>query len=116
MAGSRRWASSMAEPRFGQGSLVRVRDLPVKGHMRTPDYVRGRLGRVERCHGRFADPEQRAYGRDGLPAQPLYMVRFRQADLWPGYGGGGADSLALDIFEHWLEPVSSETGKTAHGP
>ena len=95
----------MAEPRFIPGTAVRVRDLPVKGHMRTPAYVRGRQGWIERCHGRFPDPEQLAYGRDGLPAKPLYLVRFRQADLWPGYKES-ADSLVLDIFEHWLEPVS----------
>ncbi len=105
----------MAEPRFSQGATVRVRDLPVKGHMRTPSYVRGRQGWIERCHGRFPDPEQRAYGRDGLPAKPLYLVRFRQADLWPEYCGAAGDSLALDIFEHWLEPVASQPGKAAHG-
>jgi nitrile hydratase beta subunit-like protein len=105
----------MAEPRFGPGARVLVRDLPLKGHMRTPGYVRGRQGWVERCHGRYPDPEQRAYGRDGLPAKPLYLVRFRQADLWPGYGGGSADSLALDIFEHWLEPMGLEPGEIAHG-
>ncbi len=95
----------MAEPRFSPGAAVRVRDLPVKGHMRTPSYIRGRRGWVERCHGQFPDPEQRAYGRDGLPAKPLYLVRFRQADVWPGYATP-SDSLVLDLFEHWLEPVA----------
>lgn len=95
----------MAERRFADGALVRVRDLPVKGHMRTPFYVRGRQGRVEGCQGSFANPEERAYGANGLPARPLYHVRFRQTDLWPGYGGPAADSLSLDLFEHWLEPA-----------
>ena len=52
----------MAERRFANGALVRVRDLPLKGHMRTPSYVRGRQGRVEGCHGSFPNPEERAYG------------------------------------------------------
>jgi nitrile hydratase subunit beta len=95
----------VAELRFSPGAAVRVRDLPVKGHMRTPGYIRGRQGWIERCHGQFPDPEQRAYGRDGLPAKPLYLVRFRQADVWPGYPMR-ADSLVLDLFEHWLEPAA----------
>ena len=90
---------------FADGSLVRVLDMPVKGHMRTPHYVRGHQGRVIRCHGRFPNPETRAYGKDGLPAKALYMVRFRQKDLWPHYKGDAGDSLELDIFEHWLEPA-----------
>jgi len=105
----------VADPRFRAGARVRVRDLPVRGHVRTPGYVRGRPGWVEACHGRFPDPEQRAYGRDGLPAEPLYLVRFRQIDLWPGYGGAPADSLALDIFERWLEAVSPGPAEATHG-
>jgi len=105
----------VADPRFRAGARVRVRDLPVRGHVRTPGYVRGRPGWVEACHGRFPDPEQRAYGRDGLPAEPLYLVRFRQIDLWPGYGGALADSLALDIFERWLEAVSPGPAEATHG-
>jgi nitrile hydratase subunit beta len=95
----------VAEPRFSPGATVRVRDLPVKGHMRTPFYVRGRQGRIEGCQGSFANPEERAYGKTGLPARALYHVRFRQKDLWPGYAGRADDCLSLDLFEHWLEPV-----------
>jgi hypothetical protein len=94
----------MAEPAFKPGAAVRVRDLPVKGHMRTPAYVRGRRGRIERLQGLFPNPERLAYGADGLPAVPLYLVRFPQSELWSGYGSAG-DSLVLDIFEHWLEPA-----------
>ena len=97
-----------AEAAFKPGMAVKVRDLPVKGHMRTPAYVRNRRGWIERLHGQFPNPEQRAYGADGLPAVPLYLVRFRQSDLWPGYQG--SDSIVLDIFEHWLEPAEKSHG------
>jgi len=96
----------MAEPAFKPGASVRVRDLPVKGHMRTPGYIRGRKGRIETLQGLFPNPERLAYGADGLPAVPLYLVRFPQSEIWPGYDSAG-DSLALDIFEHWLEPAET---------
>ena len=95
----------MTDRRFADGALVRVRDLPVTGHMRTPFYVRDRQGLVEACRGSFPNPEERAYGADGLPARALYHVRFRQRDLWPDYDGPPADALSLDLFEHWLEPA-----------
>ena len=99
----------MAEPAFTPGMMVRVRDIPVKGHMRTPAYVRGRQGWIEGLQGTSPNPERRAYGADGLPPVPLYLVRFRQSDLWPGSDGG--DRLVLDIFEHWLERAEK-----THGP
>jgi nitrile hydratase beta subunit-like protein len=95
----------MAERRFADGAAVRVRDLPVAGHMRTPFYVRGRQGWIEGLQGSFPNPEERAYGKPGLPPHALYHVRFRQQDLWPAYAGGKEDCLSLDLFEHWLEPV-----------
>jgi len=39
-----------------------------------------------------------------LPLQPLYRVRFRQSDVWPDYGGQAADTVDIEIYEHWLEP------------
>ncbi|MBV9524174.1 MAG: nitrile hydratase subunit beta, partial [Alphaproteobacteria bacterium] len=53
----------------------------------------------------FPNPEELAYNRSGLPAQPLYRVRFFQKDLWPGYAGGAADTVEVEIFQHWLEPA-----------
>ena len=41
--------------------------------------------------------------RDGLPALPLYRVRFRQKDVWPDYAGNGEDVVEVEIFQHWLE-------------
>jgi nitrile hydratase len=67
---------------------------------------------VESIAGDFANPEELAYGRDGLPAKTLYRVRFLQQDLWPDYAGQEADSLVVDIYEHWLMPSGTqlETG------
>jgi nitrile hydratase subunit beta len=76
------------------GTTVRVSTRPHEGHHRTPGYLKGRQGRVERVHGRYRDPETRAYGGDGLPEQELYLVSF---DLPSG------DRVLADIFEHWLE-------------
>jgi nitrile hydratase len=64
------------------------------GHHRTPGYLKGRRGTIERIHDRFLNPESRAYGGDGLPAQTLYLVSFSLAS---------GDRVLADLFEHWLE-------------
>ena len=53
--------------------------------------------------GAFRNPESLAYGGDGLPERPLYLVAFDQRELWPGYPGPDGDRLYLDLYEHWLE-------------
>lgn len=88
---------------FQTGDAVSVRVAFPPGHVRTPYYVRGRAGVVDSIAGRFADPEELAYGRDGLPEKTLYRVRFRQIELWPDYEGQADDTLVVDIFEHWLD-------------
>jgi nitrile hydratase len=89
--------------RYRSGQRVRVAARDHEGHHRTPRYVKGKLGTIERAHGAFTNPETRAYGDDGLPEQPLYLVRFGQADLWESYRGRSEDALYLDVYEHWLE-------------
>lgn len=91
--------------RFGPGDGVRVRRADVPGHVRTPWYIRGHAGVVERLCGVYPNPEELAYARPGLPAQPLYRVRFVQAQVWPDYAGSPADSIDIEIYQHWLEPV-----------
>jgi nitrile hydratase subunit beta len=97
--------------RFGAGDRVHVRDWDAPGHLRTPWYVRGHVGIIERYCGTFRNPEELAYGRSGLPAQPLYRVRFLQADLWPDYGGPAGDTLDVEIYQHWLEPAGQRRAK-----
>jgi len=93
--------------RFRSGDAVTVRAMYPLGHIRTPYYIRGKQGVVERICGDFANPEELAFGRDGLPKRPLYRVRFRQRDVWPDYGGEGEDTVDVEIFEHWLEPATA---------
>lgn len=96
-----------AEPvavRFAPGARVRVRRADPPGHVRTPWYCRGHAGVIERICGRFANPEELAYNRDGLPAQPLYRVRFTCRELWQDYSGSQDDVVEIEIFQHWLEP------------
>jgi nitrile hydratase len=94
-----------ATGRFKQGDAVRVLDDDRRGHIRTPYYIRGKVGWVERVYGDFLNPESLAFGGDGLPRRTLYLVAFNQADVW---GGTQAprDKLLVDIYEHWLEPPS----------
>ncbi len=95
--------------RFAPGDKVRVRRTHPPGHIRTPYYVRGKTGVVERICGRFRNPEELAYARDGEPALPLYRVHFDQGGLWPDYAGRAGDSIEVEIYEHWLEPAGPET-------
>ena len=90
-------------PRFAPGERVRVRKAAPLGHIRTPFYIRGCAGVIERFCGSFPNPEELAQMRDGLPAQPLYRVRFRQKDVWPDYQGPGNDTVDVEIYQHWLE-------------
>ena len=89
--------------RYRSGQRVRVAARMHEGHHRTPGYVKGKAGTVERAHASYTNPETRAYGEDGLPEQPLYLVSFAQQDVWPDYRGDGDDRIYVDVFEHWLE-------------
>jgi Nitrile hydratase beta subunit, C-terminal len=89
--------------RFRPGDKVRVRAAYPPGHVRTPFYIRGRSGFVERICGNYPNPEELAYARHGLPAQPLYRVRFLQRQVWPDYPGRADDTVDVEIYQHWLE-------------
>jgi nitrile hydratase len=88
---------------FRPGQRVRIAARAHRGHHRTPAYLKGKTGVVERVHGAFTNPETRAYGADGLPEQRLYLIGFPQRDIWPGYKGSPQDRISFDVYEHWLE-------------
>ena len=91
-------------PRFKPGARVRVRVASPTGHYRTPTYIQGKLGQVQAVYGAYNNPEELAYGRDGLPKQPLYKVVFLQRDVWKDrYNGTSGDTISVDLYDHWLE-------------
>jgi Nitrile hydratase beta subunit, C-terminal len=94
-----------APSRFATGDRVRVVQMYPLGHVRTPWYIRGKSGVIERLCGAYPNPEELAYHRSGLPAQQLYRVRFLQREVWPDYRGSVADTVDLEIYDHWLEPA-----------
>jgi nitrile hydratase len=99
--------------RFKEGDIVRVKRENAavrirKPHLRTPGYIFGVVGVVEReCVGMAPNPEAEAF-RQELPRQPLYRVRFRQADVWDLYSGSPEDTLDIEIYQAWLEAASEQ--------
>ena len=87
------------------GTAVRVRntwpEMIGPAHVRTPHYLRGRLGVVVRHLGDFANPEDLAFARPAARL-PLYHVAFDAAEIWPGAIGA---ELLVEVFEPWLQPI-----------
>ena len=97
--------------RFSIGNPVRVLDLGKSGHVRTPFYIRNKVGTVVQICGVFLNPEDLAVGKTSGPAVALYRISFDQVSLWPGYQGAPHDKLCIEIYDHWLEPAESMSEK-----
>ena len=83
---------------------VRVHNNWPPGHIRTPAYLRGKVGEVERDIGLFKNPEQNAYR---LPPQKrnLVRVRFTMSEVWGDAAEAPDDVIEAEIYAHWLEPA-----------
>jgi nitrile hydratase len=97
---------SASVKKFTPGDPVKVRFEDRPGHLRTPWYIRGKTGWIERVHGEFRNPESLAFGHDGLPKKTLYSVAFDSAEVWGQ--ARGTDKVLVDIYEHWLEPAETK--------
>jgi nitrile hydratase subunit beta len=102
------------EARFRAGDRVRVLDLGKTGHLRTPFYVRGKIGDIVELCGYYLNPEDLAVGNTAGPAVPLYRVGFRQARLWSEYAGSSLDTLYIEIYDHWLAYAPPDAGSGDH--
>ena len=92
-------------PAFLVNDLVKIKNKTPVGHYRTPFYVRGKTGRIERILDEFINPEEEAYGKNVGSKVRLYRISFAQQELWPEYQGASIDQLQIEISEHWLEPA-----------
>lgn len=88
---------------FAPGARVKVSDrwpeAEGPAHIRTPHYIRGRLGTIVGHLGDFPNPEDIAFARPA-PPRALYHVAFPPAEIWPD---GGGDAILVEVYEHWLE-------------
>lgn len=91
--------------RYAVGDSVRIALRDPRCHHRTPHYLQGKSGIIERVLRPEGQPELMAYGGDGEPFYMVYRVRLAQDEIWPDYAEGAGDSLEVEIFEHWLEPA-----------
>jgi hypothetical protein len=83
---------------------VRVKTMMPPGHIRTPAYLRGKEGVIERTLPAFPNPEKLAY-RLKAEKRRLYRVRFTMAEIWGTAAERPEDTLDAEIYEHWLERV-----------
>ena len=84
---------------------VKVRAMFPPGHIRTPYYLRGKTGTIERKLGAYGNPERQAYGQIG-DKRELFRVRFTMAEIWGNDAENPDDTLDAEIYEHWLEEVA----------
>ena len=90
----------IAEPRFGVGDRVRVREWHPAGHTRCPRYIRGKAGKVVRLDGSYSVPDVEAHGT-ARRLEPTYSVRFDATDLWQD--GQRGVSVHVDLWDSYLE-------------
>ena len=81
---------------FAPGDTVRVSAVNPPGHRRTPFYIRGKQGVIERVCGEFANPEELGYGFDGLPKKQQDIILAVGAEL-EAFGRKGAQDDDIEV-------------------
>ena len=97
------------QKRFKEGQEVWVKQFETRGifrrpHLRTPGFVHGKKGVIERYAGSFLSPHVVAWNFDfnqNHEKVPLYRVRFRMQDVWE-HSEFPNDSIEVEVFQQWL--------------
>lgn len=90
-----------ARPKYGPGTIVKVRVSSPLGHTRVPRYVRGRQGVIVNIHGSFPVPDIKVH-EGATVYQPVYLVCFEARELW-GEDASPKDKLYIEMWEDYLE-------------
>jgi nitrile hydratase len=92
-----------ATQRFEVGDRVRVRNDHPKGHTRSPRYLRGKTGVIQRCHGHEIYPDSNSEYLADQP-QVVYSVRFDGREIWES-SAEPATLLSIDLWDSYLDPA-----------
>ena len=94
------------QPAFSVGDKVAISVRFPVGHYRVPRYIRGKSAVIEAIiQPPAVDNEAEGFGRNVGQKRHYYRVSIPLTDLWPGYGGSGADGLRIEVYETWLERI-----------
>ncbi len=92
--------------RFHAGDRVRTRDIMPVGHNRLPRYARAKIGMIEVELGSFIFADSHAASDNENPQQ-LYTVSFSARDLWGAEAENPNDTVTLDLWDGYLDPVTA---------
>ena len=99
-------------PKFLVGQNVKTRRAQNKfvygGHTRLPKYAERSKGKIEICHGAHVFPDAHAHDLGERP-EHLYTVSFLASELWESPENPN-DTLCVDIWESYMEPVNDPQG------
>ncbi|CAE7503711.1 unnamed protein product [Symbiodinium sp. CCMP2456] len=105
--------------RFSPGDCVRVRHASHatrwrRPHLRTPGFIHGVCGTVDRYVGNFDNPEQLAFGGRSWSKSPLYIVRFDAGsiqDFDAGERGKDQAGVLPSLITKCMEPLAAESNE-----
>ena len=105
-----RTAGSFGQPadgtaRFAPGDRVRIKDVEAPAHTRLPTYARGKVGTIERVHGRNVVPDLRAVGL-GEVWEHTYLVVFPAQEVF-GERAEPGQELTLDVWESYIHALEA---------
>lgn len=93
--------------RYQVGDRVQVNPAIKPGHIRTPVYLLGKVGKIVQIQGHFLNPEDLAHFKSKVLQLPLYLVEFTLQEVWQADcpQRNTQDTIRAEIYEPWLSPL-----------